>query len=160
MTDDFKLDAEEFFRSALDLIPVVALIRRVKSTADSSSAALGTPWGNDELGAAFAFDYQRMRSSILSNTGSVADNVDSLHTSYVEARDEFVETDDDNGELVAIIGREITTESGDKITPTAGHGITFDGGHTTETPEDIAEDLNQLDDAEEDATDDAEARFD
>lgn len=160
MTDDFKLDSDEFFNAALELIPLATSIKQVGSTADTDSAGKGTPWGNDDFGAGFEGEYLRLRSEILRDTGTVATNIDSLRTSYIDARDELVQTDEESGELVAITGREIDLGDGEKTTLEAGVPLTFGETDTApETPEEIAANLTSLDEAHEDAEEKAKDAY-
>lgn len=159
MSDDLELESEEFYRSALAFIPVTESIETVTSTSRDGSAALAGHIGSDEMGTAFADGYDAMRTNVLINGGKFATSFDGFREAFVDARDEYVEQDDANGELHAIVGREITTESGQKVTPQSGVGLLPNGDGTSDTPEDIADDLNTIEDAREQAEDDAEENY-
>lgn len=159
MTGELELNAEEFYEAAQAFIPVTESIRTVTETSRDDSFAYHGKWGGDEMGDSFSESYISLRSAILENGLEFRTSFDGFRKAFVDARDEYVERDDANGELQEIVGREITNNDGQKVTPQADQGTTFDGGETHEKPAEIADDLNDIEDAEDQAREDAEEAY-
>lgn len=158
MTGELKLNPDEFYQSALAFIPITEDIKQVTRTSRTDSAALAVAigGGDDEMAAAFAPGYNELRQTVLTNGGTFATSFDMFREAFVDAHDEYVERDDSNGEFTAIVGREITTEDGQTVTPQSGQGILPNSDGGLDTPEDIADDLNTLEDAQETAQQESE----
>lgn len=159
MTGELKLDAEEFYEAAQAFIPVTESIRTVTNTSRDDSLDHDGEWGGDEMGDSFSASYVSLRSAILENGGEFRKSFDGFRKAFVDARNEYVERDDTNGELHEIVGREITNKDGQRVTPQADQSMTFDGGETYETPAEIADSLNDIEDAKEEAREDAEETY-
>ena len=160
MSGELKLNAEEFYQAALAFIPVTEAQRTARSTASGDSNSYYGQWGNDEMGLAFYKNYRPLRSGALASANDFVDSFDKFREAFVDARDEFVSRDTANGELQARIGQEITPEGSETpMTVESGQRLSFDGQETFETPEEIAEDLNSIEDAQEEARDDAEEDY-
>lgn len=154
-----ELNADEFYQAALAFIPVTEDQRTARTTARDDSNHYHGKWGGDEMGQAFYKNYAPLRSGALRNAKDFVTAFDQFRHAYVDARNEFVKQDDANGELQARIGEEITTEGGDTMTVQSGQKLSFDGQETFETPEEIADDLNAIEDAQDEAGEDAEEDY-
>lgn len=158
MSGELELNAEDFFSAAMAFIPVTESQRTSRTTAGDDSAAYDGKWGNDEMGQSFAKSYVPLRTTTLDNANKFVASFDGFRKAYVDARDEFVKRDGANGDLHARIGEEIVTDDGDKQTVESGKQLSA-GNETYETPEDIAEDLNTIEDAQEEARDEAKDQY-
>lgn len=159
MSDELELNADEFYKAALAFIPVTEAQRTARSTASTDSAAHDGKWGGDEMGQSFSQNYLPLRTAALKNALTFITSFDGFREAYVDARDEFVKRDGANGDLQARIGEEIRMDNGEKTTVESGQQLSFDGEETHETPEEIAEDLNAIEDARDEARDDAQENY-
>ncbi|GLB63728.1 hypothetical protein NCCP2495_16070 [Dietzia sp. NCCP-2495] len=160
MSDKFELESEEYYQAALAFIPVTEDQRTARTTARDDSASYSGQWGGDEMGDSFSKNYTKLRTEALTNANEFITSFDGYRKGFVDARRAFVTRDGANGDLQARIGEEITPDGADEpMTVEAGEEISFDGNKSYETLDEVAEEMNAIEDAQEEARDDAEEDY-
>lgn len=152
----FSLNAEEFRRAALEFTPVSEAVRLSAMTAETDSAGYSAAqWGSDDMGQAFQRDYLPLRSNTISFGKENARALDSYRQAFVDTHDVYVTTDDHNGERFEGIRNDQVTIDGKE------HSVGSDGklpiqfaGSTATTTDEVADQLNEIAEAEASARED------
>lgn len=150
---DFKLNAEEFRLAALEFTPVSEAVELSATTAENDSASYsGQQWGSDAMGQAFEKDYLPVRKDAISHGKENAKALDTYRQTFVDTHDVYVTGDEGNADSFEGIHNGHVTIDGKQ------HTIDKDGtlpvqfaGSTATTTDDVANQLNELSETEENA---------
>lgn len=146
-----KFHAEQFRQAALKFIPVATAQRLSTDTAESSSGGFSAAdWGDDELGQSFAAGYEPIRDQVIKHGGDNATALNMFKDAFVDAHDGYVTTDKDNdGKFTGIRNDQVNELDQTWDIGADGTLPATPTGSTAKTTDDVAEQLNEINELEE-----------